>query len=330
MFFLPAGGGDIATNFTPRNFDTTLTLTARAEGLAPASASVFIVAVEAPSQQYAVTISEITDLIAGRQPGDPTGLTAEDEARLIASLRFFGDTLNFEEGERRTYVMASVRNLSPLTLNTVTVVRFLLEGAGAANYRVSASDSRGYIPLRPSGTSALGTFAHDVSGSGIFFSVEAIPDADEEDPPPATLRFELVSGAFFPFHISTFNYPLRTRDAPRQLVSLRLQGADVLTQAAPRQPVAAVYQLVGLDQFGEAFDLGAAGFTVTATADAGARADLSVATSVDGLATTLTLTIAPDEDADAVVRIVRRGRRGHGREDDRGGRARSGAGESDA
>ena len=94
--------------------------------------------------------------------------------------------------------------------------------------------------------------------------------------------------------------------APRP-TTLLLDGSPtpptrMLAQTRPRQPVAATFMLTALDQYGAAIGVGAV-TARTSTAN-GVVVAVQKHLAADGLSATLTVSITPNDDADARVRLV--------------------------
>ena len=140
-----------------------------------------------------------------------------------------------------------------------------------------------------------------LSDGALEFEASAAPRADAD----ATL---IVTASLAGVADATARADIVAAAAPR-LSSLLLDGSSTppaprLAQTRLREPVVATLQLTALDQYGDAIGVGAAVVETSATADVVVSARSRLA--ADGLSATLTLVIAPDEDADARVRLVAR------------------------
>ena len=97
-----------------------------------------------------------------------------------------------------------------------------------------------------------------------------------------------------------------TAAAARRLDALLLNGEVAprlaLSQAAPGEPVVAMFRMTAFDQYGDAFAPGAVALAATATA--GATLVLAQTPSADGAVTTLVATVTPFEDADTQLRLT--------------------------
>ena len=99
--------------------------------------------------------------------------------------------------------------------------------------------------------------------------------------------------------------PITINVQSRALHSLTLNGETMpalsLTQTRPNEPVTTTLRLSAADQFGAAHDL--ASVVISSSATNGAAISVRREDAADALSATLTITITPNEDADAVVSL---------------------------
>ena len=202
-----------------------------------AMATLFIVASlsagEAQAQPYALKFHDVTEVLAPASVGTvPTDHPDISDSYAIGS-NLIGGTLNFAEGDLRTYEFfaAAADGAKPGT----TTVRIELLGEGADAYRLSAGAlSTAGLPIIPREPSLL-TTAPTLSAAahGDLLRIRARRDDDLAAPARAVLRISFVSGE------SISNLPLEfaltTMDAGRQL-----GVSDVTDQVAAAHTSASV------------------------------------------------------------------------------------------